>query len=78
MPKEKKVCVSCSWDIEEDSYYESTAGDHMCRDCGDEILYTPSLLTHDEYRYIDGEEGFDGGAYQGTAWARRQSEGKKE
>lgn len=64
------TCDCCGKRIHRtEEYYESTSGEYMCEECGDN-LFIHELTQHDEYPYIDGEATWDGGQYEGDQYKK--------
>lgn len=61
-------CVGCNKLIDFNGYYESSSGEVLCFECGEEVLYIHDFTQYDEYPLIDGEDEFDGGRYLGSQW----------
>lgn len=75
--KNMMECVGCGKLIDfNDEYYESTNGEVLCSECGEEVLYVHDFTQYDEYPLIDGEEGFDGGQYLGSQWRFKKESSK--
>lgn len=69
-------CAGCNKLIDFNGYYESSSGEVLCSECGEETLFIHDFTQYDEYPLIDGEEGFNGGRYLGSQWRYREEPSK--
>ena len=67
---ELNTCDCCGRDIHiDEECFENNNGGYLCEGCGDD-LYIDDYTQYDDYPYIDGEDSWDGGQYEGDQYRK--------